>query len=1525
MSVETVKSIDAIRFSVWSPAETRKYSVAEITAPETYDEDGLPVQGGLMDGRLGTLEPGQKCLTCGNMMARCPGHFGHVELAEPVLHIAFIDNIHKLLLCTCSKCHRLLVEQDDLDELSRVRNREAAYTIVSQKRIPEQILEKAKKARECPHCGKEKYELVFTKPTIFIEKIPRDESPDAPPPLAGSAATADDRVENRLLPIIIRERFSHMRDEDLELLGYDPATARPEWFVLQALPVPPVAVRPSIILDTGIRSEDDLTHKMVDIIRVNQRLKESKEAGTPPLIVQDLVDLLQYHTTTYFDNEVSGIPQAHHRSGRALKTITQRLKGKEGRFRGSLSGKRVDFSSRTVISPDPNLDLSEVGVPESVAMKLTIPEIVTEWNVERLKRLVVNGPDVYPGVNYIVRPDGVKIRLDYVENRQTIADTLEMGYLIERHLIDGDIVMFNRQPSLHQMSIMAHHVRVLPGKTFRLHPSVCPPYNADFDGDEMNLHVPQSEEARAEAMLLMRVQDQLISPRYGGPIIGGLRDFITGSFLLTRDETLLPREDFANLAMLGGYAGPLPDPAGPAAPPGGGGGRPRRMYTGKQLFSLFLPDDFNYVITSKWSKGTDGEEKDVVIKNGQLVKGVIDKSSIGAEEPESVLHRIAKDYGNEPAKRFLNSVLIIAKQFITHYGFSYGYADLEVPDSARREISEGIESSYANVSDLISDFNKGTLKLTRGLSPEEALEAYIVNELSNARDKAGSKADKSFDHTNAGKIMASTGARGSALNIGQMAGSLGQQSRRGQRLLKGYLNRALPHYRENDNSPDAHGFVKSNYRDGLSVLEFFFHAMAGREGLVDTAVRTQQSGYMQRRLINALEHIRLEHDNTVRDPHGHIIQFMYGEDGIDVAKSDHGEAFNVHRLIESQRIVDSGRRATARDVEEIAARYTGTFNPRLRRIVTDALSSCGLSKDGVEKVGRKGLDLYNKARVEPGQAVGILTAQSIGEPGTQMTLRTFHFAGIRERNVTLGLPRLIELVDARKKASTPTMDIHLEEGVRESREEAIGVARRILQTKVRSVVADTETDYATRIVLMLDERQLKDRGCTVDEVVDALSANKKIKVVPDGYDLVLRLVKKPPKTGADVARRILQAKVTSLAAGADASYVTRVAVSLDEPGLAAVGRTVAEAAEALKPKGVSVSSDDGPDSVAAAAQGAPESAATSLPSPPSKAGPAAAAAAQGAPEAPAGPAAAEGRPRRPARKPPKTGADVARRILQAKADSLAPGAEGNYVTRVTLTLDERMLTESGCTVAEVAAVLPPGGRISVASDGGDRAERRAKKADKQGEQPTQYEMSEVIALRNKVLNTTVKGVPDIARVTLVQEDDKWVIQTTGSNLPRVLSVDGIARRNVTTNNVHEIAETLGIEAARNALIDEVHSTLADQGLEVDMRYIMLVADLMCSRGHMQQIGRHGVAGTKDSVLARAAFEITVPTIARAALAGEVERLKGVTENVIVGSNIPIGSGIVDLYMHAANKRQVKAPAAAAAAAAPAAAAAAAPA
>lgn len=1257
---ESIKNLGAIKFSVWSPIEIRKFSVAEITAPETYDEDGMPVQGGLMDNRLGTLEPGQKCITCGNTSVKCPGHFGHIELAEPVLHIAFVDDIHKLLLTTCRSCNRIKLENSELDSYRDIRNAKASYAVITLDNIKDEIIEKSKKIKICPHCQKEQYDLIFTKPTIFVEKT--------------------DAGENRLLPITIRERLSNISDDDLKLLGYDPSTARPEWFILQVLPVPPVTVRPSIILETGIRSEDDLTHKLVDIIRVNQRLKESKEAGTPPLIVQDLVDLLQYHVTTYFDNEVSGIPQAHHRSGRPLKTLTQRLKGKEGRFRGSLSGKRVDFSSRTVISPDPNIAISEVGIPFEVAKKLTIPETVSNWNIDKLKTLVFNGPNNYPGANYIIRPDGVKIRLDYVNDRQMVADSIVPGYIIERHLSDSDIVIFNRQPSLHRMSIMAHYVRVLPYRTFRLHPAVCPPYNADFDGDEMNLHVPQSEEARSEAALLMSVQDQLISPRYGGPIIGGIRDFITGAYILTSDESFLSKEEFFNLALLGGYVGVLPEPKGEKDG--------IKLYTGKQLFSLFLPKDFNFIITSKWNKSIKGEGKDVVIKNGQLISGVIDKASIGAEEPDSVLHRIAKDYGNDIAQQFLNSILVMLKTFITHRGFTYGYSDLWLSEDTHKEITEVIKKAYDKIGELIQQYKDGTLPLTRGLSPEEALELYLVNELSRARDRAGRIADRSFPNNNAGVIMASTGARGSTLNIGQMTAVLGQQSIRGKRIHKGYHNRSLPHFKINDTNPDAKGFVKSNYRDGLTPLEFFFHAMGGREGLVDTAVRTQQSGYMQRRLINALEHLKLEYDSTVRDPHGNIIQYLYGEDGIDPAKSDHGEAVNISRIIESESVVDEGTRATDEEIRDIINQNISNINLKLKSNIENLLLQNKLSKQGIEKIIKKIIDLIERAMVEPGEAVGVVTAQSIGEPGTQMTLRTFHYAGVKERNVTLGLPRLIELVDARKKPITPTMDIYLDEEHRISREKALSVAKEIIHTKVIDVVEKTDIDYSGIIKLSFSENKLNDRGCILTDIFEILKGSKK------------------------------------------------------------------------------------------------------------------------------------------------------------KYDSTLDEQEMTIVLKMNEELDAQTL----------------------------------------------------LLLKNKLLNTRIKGVPDIERVTIVKQNEEWVIQTAGSNLSKIIYVDGIDLSRVTTNNVYEIWQTLGIEAARTALVREVTNTLEEQGLEVDIRHIMLVADLMTSKGYLQQIGRHGIAGTKTSVLARAAFEITVPTIAKASMEGQTEALKGVTENVIVGATVPVGTGMVDLYM-----------------------------
>jgi DNA-directed RNA polymerase subunit A' len=1260
------KVVDAISFGLISPKDLRKQSVVEIQTPDTYDEDGAPITTGLMDGRLGTLEPRQRCKTCGNTAIRCPGHFGHIELAVPIVHIEFTKIIFDLLKATCRNCGRILLSDDAAKKVQgRIEKYNKLLGVVPDE-VHKTIIQEIK-TKQCPHCATAQYKITFEKPTKFIEQTEAGSEP--------------------LTPSMIRERLERISDDDLRLLGLNPDVARPEWMVLQVLPVPPVYVRPSITLESGIRSEDDLTHKLVDIIRINQRLKENMEAGAPTLIIQDLSELLQYHVTTYFNNEASGIPPARHRSGRALKTISQRLKGKEGRFRSNLSGKRVDFSARTVISPDPNLDINEVGVPNDVAMRLSIPEKVTAWNIEEMKLLVINGPEKYPGALYIIRPDGKRIRLEFVVDREKIAEAVEVGFIVERHLKNGDIAIFNRQPSLHRMSIMAHYVRVLPYKTFRLHLCVCPPYNADFDGDEMNLHVPQSEEARTEALLLMQVQDQILSPRFGGPIIGAIRDFVTSAYFLTRKANRLTKVEVNRLLTTTGYNGPLPEPIVKG---------PQPLWSGKQIFSLFLPKTLNYVLKANICQGcTKCEEEEckydayVVVKNGELVSGIIDRRSIGAEQSESLLHRIIKDYGAQAGREFLNKITRLLKLFITMRGFSYTYDQLVLSPKAKSRMNKTMERIQKKIDELIENKTNGSLPRLPGQTLEESFEIYVMHELATARDESGKIADQDFTLENAGIVMTRTGARGSSLNIGQMAACVGQQSVRGKRIMRGYAGRALPHFVEGDPSPRARGFVYSSYQSGLDAVEFFFHAMGGREGLVDTAVRTQQSGYMQRRLINALEHIRLEYDGTVRDSAGDIIQFLYGEDGVDPAKSDHGKAVNVSRLIDQIKIgEEKGEPASADHIKKRLSEVEGQITPILLEQLEQNLAKAKFSKKGVDKAVALTADQYKRALMEPGEAVGIIAAQSIGEPGTQMTLRTFHYAGVKEQNVTLGLPRLIEIVDARRIPSTPIMTIYLTGKHRKSKEGAVEIARSLIYTPLEDLAsAIYEDPVEEEIVVEVNKTMMDDRDITMDELQDRLQLQNATTRVKGG-----KLLVKPKK--ADMVKKML----------------------------------------------------------------------------------------------------------------------------------------------------------------------------------------------------------------GKISGFHVKGVADIKRVLVTEENGEWVIRTDGSNLSKVLEIAGVDTSRVTTNNVHEIAKTLGIEASRNALMHEAKGVLEEQGLDVDVRHVMLVADMMASTGEVQQIGRHGISGKKSSVLARAAFEITVPNIVEAAVKGESDPLAGVTENVIVGQSIPIGTGLVELYMSTFEKQ-----------------------
>ncbi len=862
------KRIAGIKFEVLSPQEIRRMSVAKIITPETYDDDGFPIDGGLMDLRLGVIDPGLRCKTCGGKAGECPGHFGHIELAAPVIHVGYAKLIAKLLNATCRECGRLLLKEKVRDKfIEEIENRKRLGQDYEE--IIKEVYRRAKAVKKCPHCGADQIEVKFEKPTFYYEG------------------------EHRLTPKDIRERLEKIPDEDLPALGLNPKAVRPEWFVLTVLPVPPVTVRPSIILETGQRSEDDLTHKLVDIIRINQRFLENKEAGAPQLILEDLWELLQYHVTTYLDNEVSGIPPARHRSGRPLKTLAQRLKGKEGRFRGSLSGKRVNFSARTVISPDPCLSINEVGVPKVIAEELTVPLYVTERNIDEAREYILRTE--HPKANYVIRPDGRRIRV-MDTNREELAEKIEPGWIVERQLKDGDIVLFNRQPSLHRMSIMAHYVRVLPYKTFRLNPAVCPPYNADFDGDEMNLHVPQSLEAQAEAKILMAVQEHILSPRFGGPIIGGIHDHISGLYLLTRGERRFTREEVMSIIRPLNVK-ELPPPK--YAEDG------KEYWTGKQIFSLILPD-ITLEFKAEICQGCDECKKEecpydayVIIKNGELIKGTIDEKAVGAFKG-IIIDEIVRKYGTEKAKEFIDQMTHLAIRAIMFTGFTIGIDDEDIPQEAIEQIKEVIAEAERRVEELIKAYREGNLEPMPGRSLEETLEMMIMRELGKARDQAGKIAGKFLGMDNAAVIMAVSGARGSMLNLTQMAACIGQQSVRGERIKRGYTytNRTLPHFKPGDLSAKARGFVESSYKRGLNPIEFFFHAMGGREGLVDTAVRTSQSGYLQRRLINALQDLKVEYDGTVKEQtSGTLVQFRYGEDGVDPMKSFRGKSVDIERIV----------------------------------------------------------------------------------------------------------------------------------------------------------------------------------------------------------------------------------------------------------------------------------------------------------------------------------------------------------------------------------------------------------------------------------------------------------------------------------------------------------------------------------------------------------------------------------------------------------------------------------------------------
>ncbi|OMJ92206.1 hypothetical protein SteCoe_5081 [Stentor coeruleus] len=1446
-SIAEVHKVTGVSFGILRPDEIEAMSADTITHTDIYDDEGKPKDQGVNSLLMGTNDNLLQCKTCNGRKNDCPGHFGHIKLAKPVYHFGFLNEIRRVLRSVCFNCSRLLLSHSD-------PRFQTAVKIKNPKARGKQLYKICEGIKKCPTaqgekeadedneegnfggCGKIQPKIIRDGIGLVVEYNEAvDDQPDRKRRL-----NAEDALKI----------LKGVSDVDCEALGFDPARSRPDWMIVQVLPVAPPCVRPYVVLDSTLRSEDDLTHQYTQILKTNNKLANEIERGSPQHLINQDIMVLQFHVATLFNNEIPGQPQAKHRSGKPIKSISQRLKGKEGRIRGNLMGKRVDFSARTVITPDPNLSLDQLGVPRSIALNLTIPETVTHFNMEKMKILVDNGPAMHPGAKYIIRSDGSIIDLKYVRRHTELH--LEYGYKVERHITNGDFVIFNRQPSLHKMSMMAHSVVILPYSTFRLNLSVTTPYNADFDGDEMNMHVPQSLETKAELTEIMHVPKQIVSPQSNRPVMGVVQDSLLGVSLFTRRDMFLELHEVMNLLMwIDNFNGRLPVPCVL---------KPRPLWTGKQIFSLLLPEVnlTRYSSTHDGDKDSSSRDTEVLIEKGELLTGIVDKRTVGSSSG-SLIHVIWMEHGPMHTKDFLSRCQKVVNNWLLMHSFSVGISDTITESSSIDNIRQTLSTAKGKIIKLINQAREGKIPCQPGKNMMESFEFKVNTKLNAARDKSGELATKSLSFRNRVKAMVNAGSKGSEINICQIMACVGQQNVEGRRIPFTFMKRTIPHFGKDDYGPESRGFVENSYISGLTPQEFFFHAMGGREGLSDTAVKTSETGYIQRRLMKALEDVMVKYDGTVRNSAGNILQFLYGEDGmageyiedqvLETLKLDYESLKKNYEFldpnedpeicldkyrgaIESYVISEIVRRPDQQvrlmqefkkiveDQKELRVIFTNYDDRQhlpvnLKRLIWNAKKKFGISGlnrsdlhpvkviDSLEGLGKKlkvisGFNkseyendnnatmLFNihlrsllsskrtivkerlteeafewllgeiesrfsQAKTQPGEMVGSIAAQSLGEPATQMTLNTFHFAGVSSKNVTLGVPRLKEIINVAKNIKTPSLNVYLQNDFASSSDYAKEILSKLEYTTLGNVTEACEIYYdpdPVRTIIEEDAElvenyfEMPDEGIEIDKMSPWLLRIELNKIAMIDKNITMH----------DIHDKITQEYPNELhciySDDNDEKLILRLRIMNDE-------ENTVQDEQLSKWKFLK---------------------------------------------------------------------DLEGAMLQ---DLWLKGIEG--ISKVVM--------------KEVNV-------CSIGSDGGIR--------------------------RNK----------------------HWRLETDGVNLRAVLALEGIDHTKTISNDLIEVANILGIEAVRQALMKELREVLNVYGIYVNYRHLSILCDVITQRGYLMSITRHGINRTECGPLHKASFEETVEMLLEASAYSEVDFLKGVTESIMLGQLAPIGTGEIDVLIDA---------------------------
>lgn len=815
---DKIRPVKSIEFGILSNKTIRDMSALDknsvgIDIADLY-ENTEEKRNGLIDPRLGSNDNYKDCATCGLNNTYCNGHFGHIELAEPVFHIGYLRYIVKILSCICIKCSKLLVYKNENEIMDMLKNKSGKNRMAEIRNAVKKVTYCQKKYYGCgTPVSKIKLEIKKTIGAIII----KSEISVASTPNESSQTDGKKKIIQILTPDIVHDILKNISDTDCRILGLDPKKSRPEDMIHKIFPVPPVQVRPSARADFMGSStlEDDLTHKLADIVKRNITMRRYKETMNEltAKYANDHLHLLQYHCATYIDNESISLPKADQK-GKILKSLSSRLKGKDGRIRANLMGKRVDFSGRTVITSDPTISINQLGVPIDIAMELTFPEVVTIENIEYLTKLVRNGKDKYPGANFVFPASGFKIgkRVLPVDLRYR-KDKVELRYgdVVERHLIDNDIVLVNRQPTLHKQSMMGHRIKVLSNpafKTFRLSVTVTTPYNADFDGDEMNIFIPQSIQTQIELEEITDVRTQVIDPGTSRTIIGIVQDGLIGSYNLTAPDMRIDWRNVMNIISYTSF-----DDFKKI--------KKYKEYTGQEIFSTIIPNKINI---------TKGNTK---IVDGVLIEGYLNKDFLGAKKKGAIHQLIWDEYGAEQTQIFLDNTQRLINNFNMYNGFSVGIGDIIDNKELLNEINNRIQSTEVKTQYMITEVENNPDLMTHELYERTLYADYNV-----IRDDVSKIVMSKMPPKNGFIVMNASGAKGDSVNMAKMGGCPGQQAFEAKLIPKKINQRTLPYYFQNDDRAKSRGFVHNNYLHGVDFEEFVYINMAGRAGLIDQAVKS---------------------------------------------------------------------------------------------------------------------------------------------------------------------------------------------------------------------------------------------------------------------------------------------------------------------------------------------------------------------------------------------------------------------------------------------------------------------------------------------------------------------------------------------------------------------------------------------------------------------------------------------------------------------------------------------------------------